>query len=279
MDRKLILEFAKKDINELQLLVEALGKNPDPDHILLEITMARTQTLLRELNLLRNGNGELPDADLNRGEYLIPELQHSILEENEQENESMTHEAEPAAAIATELEPVAIEEELVEINDEKQSVTKDEIIETVHREASKFTEAEIDASANTIETVRIEEIKVDIKQSVSEEVEIKKPRLLGENFIKEPSLNERLTGQKEIQPRIKGKPVTSIKAAIGLNDRFMYTRELFDNNASKFESTVEQLDKATGIIEAIEFLEQNFKWPKSETSLKFVELVKRRFQE
>lgn len=257
MDRKLILEFAKKDIDELQLLVEALGKNPDPDHILLEITVARTQTLLHELTLLKKGNSEQPDDDLNDREYLIPEPQHSILEENELENESMAHEVEPVAAISTELGPVAIEDELVEINDEKQSITMDAVIETV----------------------KIEEAKVEVKQSVSEDVEIKKPRLLGENFIKEPSLNERLTGQKQIQSKIKGKPVTSIKAAIGLNDRFMYTRELFDNKVSKFESTVEQLDKATGIIEAIEFLEQNFKWPKSETSLKFVELVKRRFQE
>jgi len=279
MDRKLILEFAKKDIDELQLLVEALGKNPDPDHILLEITVSRAQTLLRELTLLKNDSGELLDANLNKREYLIPEPQHSILEEKEHEIESMAHEAEPVAAIAQEFEPVAFEEELVEINDEKQSDTKDEIDETVHRETSIITETEIDTSENIIETVIIEETKVEISQNMSEEVEIKRPRLLGENFIKEPSLNERLTGQKEIQSKIKGKPVTSIKAAIGLNDRFMYTRELFDNIPSKFESTVDQLDKATGIIEAIEFLEQNFKWPKSETSLKFVELVKRRFQE
>jgi hypothetical protein len=61
------------------------------------------------------------------------------------------------------------------------------------------------------------------------------------------------------------------------NDRFMNIRELFDGNNQKFLETVKTLDSKQNIKEAVDYLRNNFRWKRNETSLKFVNLVKRRF--
>jgi hypothetical protein len=77
-----------------------------------------------------------------------------------------------------------------------------------------------------------------------------------------------------------GYPVTPIKLiwdAIGINDRFLFVRELFENNSSKFEATVKAIDELGSIQEAVNYLKLNFKWNNSEASQRFLILVKQRF--
>ena len=80
-----------------------------------------------------------------------------------------------------------------------------------------------------------------------------------------------------LEAKISSRPVTSIKSAIGINDKFQYIRELFEGNAESFNKTVDELDALNNLNEAVDYLKNNFKWKKNETSLKFVALVKRRF--
>ena len=64
---------------------------------------------------------------------------------------------------------------------------------------------------------------------------------------------------------------------VGINDRFQYIRELFDGSSDKYTEAVSSLDSMSNINEAVAYLQHNFKWKKNETSLKFVNLIKRRF--
>jgi len=100
---------------------------------------------------------------------------------------------------------------------------------------------------------------------------------LGDSFLKGKSLNDLITDQNKLEFKLSNRPVKSIQAAIGINDRFQYIRELFDGDNQKFLETVKTLDSKQNIKEAVDYLRNNFKWKKNETSLKFVNLVKRRF--
>jgi len=71
--------------------------------------------------------------------------------------------------------------------------------------------------------------------------------------------------------------LNSIWDGIGINDRFLFIRELFANSSAKFENTINALDKLSTIQEAVNYLKMNFKWNKTEASHKFLILVKRRF--
>ena len=86
-----------------------------------------------------------------------------------------------------------------------------------------------------------------------------------------------ILSQEKIDSEYQIIPINSIWDGIGINDRFLFIRELFANSSAKFENTVGTLDKLTSIQEAVNYLKLNFKWNKTEASQKFLVLVKRRF--
>ncbi|MCY1718846.1 hypothetical protein OU798_00735 [Prolixibacteraceae bacterium Z1-6] len=102
---------------------------------------------------------------------------------------------------------------------------------------------------------------------------------LGDSFSKGNSVNELLgnNDSSKLEYKISNSPVSSIKAAIGINDRYQYIRELFEGDGDKYLKTVTELDNMSSIQEAVNYLQENYKWKKNDTSLKFVNLVKRRF--
>jgi len=100
--------------------------------------------------------------------------------------------------------------------------------------------------------------------------------VVGESFQKERSLNDSI-GENKQESKVANSPITSLRAAIGLNDRFIFIREIFDNNSDKYNKIIENLDKMEHIQEAVEYLKANLSMQKNEASLKFVDLLKRRF--
>lgn len=120
-----------------------------------------------------------------------------------------------------------------------------------------------------------QELKLD--EDSSDEQQSKR---LGDIFSKEKSVNDLIAGDaQKLEHKISNMPVASIQAAIGINDRFQFIRELFDGSAEKYTETVTKLDSMKELKEAVTYLQQNFKWKKTEVSLKFVSLIKRRFQQ
>ena len=100
---------------------------------------------------------------------------------------------------------------------------------------------------------------------------------LGDSFLKGKSINDLITDQQKLEFKLSNRPVSSIRSAIGINDRFQYIRELFDGDSEKFMKTVKDLDAMDHVADAVNYLRTHFRWKKNETSLKFVNLVKRRF--
>ncbi len=101
---------------------------------------------------------------------------------------------------------------------------------------------------------------------------------LGQN---KTSLNERLAEQSktnDIASQIRQKPVSDIKAAIGIGDRFLYIRELFNGNNDIFESTITYLNSLNSFDAASSYLADNFNWDSSEeTVTNFVNVVRRKY--
>ena len=87
----------------------------------------------------------------------------------------------------------------------------------------------------------------------------------------------RISDQIDVPSQFKALPLKSLKEGLSLNDRYLFQRELFNNDKLKLDETVATLDGFSNIREAVDYLKANFKWTKSEASEKFVQLVKRRF--
>jgi hypothetical protein len=290
MNSKIILQLIKKDLDELQLLVDAMITEDEIDQEIIDIALSKSQTLQNELKLITTSGKPLVSQTLApatavidakvetevpldktteqpRNEITVAKIVEAIAEPKiEQQTNKTIAEAIKEEAPATEaiLKPIVVPE-TIEIKAtptlEPQPVA---LIEPVIQE--KIQEAVIAAPMPVEKTVHHHPHHEHDK------------KILAETFTKEPSLNEKLAASNPHESKIKAKPITNLKNAIGINDRFLFQRELFDNDPGKFEYTVQHIDASGNLTEAIEYLETNYQWNKTETSLKFIELIKRRFQ-
>ncbi len=92
--------------------------------------------------------------------------------------------------------------------------------------------------------------------------------------------NETLSGQtvrKDISSQQQNKPIGDLIKAIGINDKFLFTKELFNGDAGLYNSTVKKLNQFTDITEAMIFIHENFSWKSdNEAANRFIDLVRRK---
>ena len=139
-----------------------------------------------------------------------------------------------------------------------------------------------DAEEDDLEPIKMESAPDVTERPVMREIP-KPEELIQEKLItdepsaKDRSLNATIGEAKSTEPLVTNGSITSLRAAIGLNDRFLFIREIFSNNTDKYNSIIDQLDKLENQQQAVELLKANITLQKNETSLKFVDLLKRRF--
>ena len=112
---------------------------------------------------------------------------------------------------------------------------------------------------------------------------------ISEKYSGKASLNEsyheptdkkkgELTDKKKGEPIGQVKPVSSIKSAIGINDRYTLIRELFNNDTIIFDNTIRILDEAVDFNEAYNFMIQQFNWDMdSETVQMLLDIIRRKY--
>lgn len=191
---------------------------------------------------------ENKEVDLNRQKERVEVIKQPVVEEPGPLTEQ---------AVAEQNQPEIIEEKPIVQEIEKKEIVQEE------------------AKIETVEKVQPQKSSDEIMHDEPEE---KKDQRLGDKFTKEKSVNDLINTEiNNLEHKLSNRPVASIRAAIGINDRFQYIRELFEGNAEKYNETVTSLDNFKNISEAVHYLQNNFNWKKTDISLKFVQLVKRRF--
>ncbi|MDA3817393.1 MAG: hypothetical protein PF486_08450 [Prolixibacteraceae bacterium] len=281
MDNKIIIQLIKREINELNLLVDALENTNGSQDILIDVTTSKVETLSEVVSFLHkdNNNDPLPNKDrLSPDKKSDEEIIQSLVEKQAEQQNS-----DALAATTEEEKPVNEAETQPEQPDKSEELNTpvpempDMEVKTEEEHLNNTPAQPEETTANKESKVTQEKVLMEEKTTTTKDNNKAYKKVLGDQFIQEKSLNEKFTSLTDNKYKVMGKPVTSVKKAIGLNDRFMFTRELFNNDSGKFNNTVEAIDNASDLVEAVEYLEKNYEWQKTETSLKFMELVKRRF--
>lgn len=97
------------------------------------------------------------------------------------------------------------------------------------------------------------------------------------------SLNDRLKQEKtEVAHRLKEAPIKDLRKAIGINDRFVFVKELFRNDEAGYERSLKTINGFSVYSEAEYWMARELRlklaWPdNNETVQHFYQLVKRRF--
>ena len=75
-----------------------------------------------------------------------------------------------------------------------------------------------------------------------------------------------------------GQPVSDLKQAISIGDRFLYQRELFGKNGELMQRTIADLNGLSSFDEAMAYINKHFNWDKEQPSYElFVNALHRRF--
>ncbi len=64
----------------------------------------------------------------------------------------------------------------------------------------------------------------------------------------------------ELSEKLKSKPITDIGNTIGINDKFIFVKELFNSDPNMYNNTIGVLNNATNFNEAYNYLIGNFDW-------------------
>ncbi len=76
------------------------------------------------------------------------------------------------------------------------------------------------------------------------------------------TLGETLRGgsERDMASKIAATERPGLKRSIGLNDRFLMIRDMFDGDADAFDSAIARLDAFTDLDEAVIWIRDNFDW-------------------
>jgi hypothetical protein len=85
--------------------------------------------------------------------------------------------------------------------------------------------------------------------------------------------------RKDISSRSRSKPLSDLRNSIGLNDKFLFIKELFSGKPDKYNQCIDALNRSGSYEEALEYIRNYCQWEEdNETAGKLLELVKRRHQ-
>ena len=232
MDIKYTIEILTKDIQDIEKLVGKLQNSKDASSIELDLAMSKLRNVYEILTIIKADRlNDLVGTSLN----------------GSQETDIETHtepEPEPEAQqLATpEPEPQAESELITEAEPEPQAAIQNE----AEPEPEPVAEPEL----------RVEEKpgKEDGKSSEEDSA------ILAEKFQAESSINENLAESRNepLDTKLLGSAIDNIGRNIGINDRFLIIRELFNGNSDEFSKLLSRLDGAENYESASQLLSSHF---------------------
>lgn len=294
MENKKLLSYLLKDLSELDELFAESGKNSF-DNFEMEFIQNRISGSIRLIKLFIERENNIPaqinpeiftdqNQKLPNSEPLFNRVEEKITEnikENPaiktpgvwvEEKATKVFEQEVSRQIEPEIKAAEKIIEKEEVSIVENNITAPEIVQ----ETIEIEQQEVETQQQNIQ-FKSEAIQKELELEDDEPVDIHNKRL-GDSFLKEKSVNDiRSDDMSKLEHKLSNRPLSSIQSAIGINDRFQYIRELFEGSADNFVKAVTELDSMNDMKEAVDYLQTNFKWKKNEASLKFVNLIKRRF--
>jgi len=121
-----------------------------------------------------------------------------------------------------------------------------------------------------------EELQIKFEEEKNAKTEIVADRLQnGQSFMNE-SLRQQVSS-KDLSSKLTSQPISDIGGAMGLNEKFSFIQELFNNDPDKFTETINTLNRASNFNEAFSYLNDTFNWDMDDSQVqKLLDLTRRK---
>jgi hypothetical protein len=175
------------------------------------------------------------------------------------------------------VEKVTVESVVVE------KVTSETVVEMVEQApgVQRFMEPVMEAPEPQKHAEPVMEAPVPQKHAEPKKTQEPAKPILADRFAAAGTLGEKITSTKKdeaITSVIHSKPIADIAAAIGINDKFYFIRELFSGNSIAYHETISRLNASSSLGEAMRILDESTVMgsdPAAQSS--FVDVVRRKF--
>jgi hypothetical protein len=138
-----------------------------------------------------------------------------------------------------------------------------DIIRSLYGSETDDDERAPEVEAKPLPRPREFEPKSDPREAEAKHRREAEPKTLGDAMTAgHRTLGETLRngGGHDMASRIAAAERPSLKRSIGLNDRFLMIRDMFDGDAGLFDRTITRLDAFTDLDEAVVWIRDNFDW-------------------
>lgn len=282
MDNKIIIEFIMREINDLHTMIGSLNEKDALSPYLVEIAKTKAKSLYQEFILLSQINplsSEKEDqdkslqpetkedkeitssplfssAELKNDSFDLSHFQQSLTLQDEEEQDNATGQEEEETAVTD-----SDDSKITEDGSKQPAVSAPDpfALEDHDQEQSKAKQ-ENKPSAN-------------IDDVIEETLSSNSSTTLNEKY--QSAYNSLISG-KSVEKKAE-LPIANLLTAISINDQYLFTRELFNNDKDFYDRSISYINSCSNIHEAVSYMKENFHWKKNETSKKFLEFVKRRF--
>lgn len=290
MEKDAILNIVINDIKELDLLMSTFKGKAAIPQAYFRLVHSKLNNIAEEMAMLEElhkapvpANGtpmeSMPMAKQKPAKEpeKTPEVQHPITEEN---TETLSFIDDEPDSTILDVQPVT--QEIVPPTAQAQPAP--EIKNVPNHEVVVPPVEVMEKREPVVMAATIEKEPVMAIEPLPEAPKAMKPKVehsvLGETIgMDRKSLNETITKPFSADDLTKiGTPVDDIRKAMGINDRFYFQRELFDNNNTIFNDTLDQINTMGSFNQAYIYLKSTFNWDESlKETEEFLRAVRRRF--
>ena len=261
MKKDAIIELLENDLKEIATLVETFREPEKIGSAFLELLRQKHETLGKEIRLL---DYWATDNIAKARPAVQSVLTSQPLEQPSAEKSTKTM---PRTEVRSEEKPKKVEDYFAA----ELETMEDPLAEAVGtKEEEQKTEEKTQEETRETET-RKEEAK---KEETRREEKRPEPRR------EEPKVSAKkaVSGNKAADIAQYGTPVDDINKAIGINDRFLFMRELFGGDKMAFDAAIETVNAASSYEQAHEYFRQQYSWEETDDTVElFLKAVHRRF--
>ncbi len=276
MEKEVLLSVIVSNLKEVEMMVDSFKGKEQIVPAFVKLTLQKIDNIRQELELFDQLNSlplpsqqpvtstiaeVMPVPEIKKDEPVVPVIPKAeLLVQPPVKEVVMEWEAELKPATQTVSEPV---------------------VDEIPKSVVLLNPVEIKPESVPIQP-KVDEPKVAVSTDSHTDESHSKPRhaTLGDKLGGDKtSLMDKITGGKENPNTLSvGKQVDDIRKALGVNDRFLFSRELFGGNNNLMDQTINQINGFANFAEAGQFIASNFNWNGDDQTVQaFMNVVKRRY--
>lgn len=237
------------------------------------------QRLQRVLQILEGADHKGVLSDIER-DIVLGELREAYAElkfgKTENEEQPQTAPTTPIAPV-TPTEKVETEEE-PEVEVELIFDEESEETENGEWEAEKEEQPEIAPTTPIVEekfSTLNSQLSTPKRSALLSLYEDAPTPVVGEQFHEQPSVADTIACPKGVA---ESAPVALLRDAIGVADKFMLIRELFDGDADAYEKAIDALEAQPSFDDCVIFITEHYTWsPNSQATKLIMDLLQRKY--